>query len=199
MKYEFKEVERTIIKNAFSLDKYLKTLEIVRIDKDYEKYTKNFDAFYKIRRSTEWKKEYYEMLKENQNRKNITFKEIIEGLHSREKKYTNKNIEPSFSSKMLATINPNKPIWDKYVLKYAIDKDTIKKYENKKGEEKITLAIEIYKTIEEKYKKYLKDKEIQETIKQIRKILKEDNLTDTKILDYIIWINGKENNEGKIN
>lgn len=180
MKYKFEEVERIIILNAFDLKRYLKTLDKT-FDDDYKK---NFNAYYGVRRNEDWRKVYYTFFKKNKNNKNIIFEEIIRYLHNNPKV---QNIEPSFSSKMLATINPDKPIWDKYVLE-AFDL----KQKKKEDVEKIEEAIDIYKQIEDNYKELLKNKEVQETIKQIRKILKEDKLTDTKILDYIIWMDGKE-------
>ena len=186
---KFEEVEKEIIKKAFDLDKYLETLEKDKMndEKNFQSYKDNFTAFYKVRRNKDWRNEYYDFLKINKDRIDISFKEIIEGLNSKDKKYTNKNIEPSFSSKLLSTINPNKPIWDKYVLKYVIGEKEIKDYNNKKREEKLNKAIEIYETIEKKYKKELKNSETKKTIDKIRKILNEEKLTDIKILDYIIW------------
>lgn len=183
MKYEFEEVERIIILNAFDLKRYLKTL-----DKTFnDDYKKNFNAYYGVRRNEEWRKAYYNFFEKNKNNKNITFEEIIRYLHNNPKV---QNVEPSFSSKMLATINPNKPIWDKYVLKHL--KIRVKE---KDKDKKIKEAISIYKQIEEKYKEYLEDNNIKETINKMKKILSDERITDIKILDYIIWITEKEENK----
>ena len=183
MKYEFEEVERIIIKNAFDLKRYLKTL-----DKTFDdNYKKNFNAYYGVRRNEKWRNAYYDFFEKNKNNENITFEEIIEYLCDNTEE---KNVEPSFSSKMLATINPNKPIWDKYVLKHL--KIRVKE---KDKDKKIEEAINIYKKIEEKYKEYLEDNNIKETINRIKKILNDERISDIKILDYIIWITEKEENK----
>ena len=91
---------------------------------------------------------------------------------------------------MLATINPNKPIWDKYVLKHL--KIRVKE---KDKDKKIEEAINIYKKIEEKYKEYLEDNNIKETINRIKKILNDERISDIKILDFIIFITEKEENK----
>ena len=193
---KFEEVERKIIEKAFDLDRYLKTLDINSINstnkEKFDEYQKNYDAFYKIRRDENWRKTYFDFLEKNKNNKNITFEKIITYLYNNAE---GKNIEASFSSKMLATINQNKPIWDSHVLEYIFDEDRIKEYENKKNTEKLEEAIKIYKAIEEKYKEYLNDKKIKKVIKQLRKILKEEKLSDTKILDYIIWTQRKDKKE----
>lgn len=193
---KFEEIERKIIEKAFDLDRYLKTLDINSINstnkEKFDEYQKNYDAFYKIRRDENWRKTYFDFLEKNKNNKNITFEKIITYLYNNAE---GKNIEASFSSKMLATINQNKPIWDSHVLEYIFDEDRIKEYENKKNTEKLEEAIKIYKAIEEKYKEYLNDKKIKKVIKQLRKILKEEKLSDTKILDYIIWTQRKDKKE----
>lgn len=193
---KFQEIEKEIIKKAFSLDKYLKTLEIDKINsnnkEDFETYQTNFNAFYKIRRNESWRKVYYEFLEKNKNNKDITFEDIITYLYKNTEEH---NIEASFASKLLATINPNKPIWDENVLEYVIKEDRIKKFDDKKEKEKLEDTIKIYNDIEEKYKEYLNDKSIIRIIKKIKKILNEDKLTDTKILDYIIWTQRKGEKE----
>ncbi len=92
MKYEFEEVERIIIKNAFDLKRYLKTL-----DKAFDdNYKKNFNAYYGVRRNEKWRKAYYNFFEKNKNNKNITFKEIITYLHNNKKV---QNVEPSFQAR----------------------------------------------------------------------------------------------------
>lgn len=83
----------------------------VSIDDEFQR---KFTGFYRIRRSKdEFLCKYYEYM-ESLKGKNVTFKEIINRVH-----LFKGTIEPSFSSKMFATLNPNMPVWDQYVLANA--------------------------------------------------------------------------------
>ena len=66
-------------------------------------------------------------------------------------------IEASFSSKMLATIDPSKPIWDQYVLK-----NLGLQLKGKDAESKLKNAIDLYSKIEDWYNSYLNSSEIVE-------------------------------------
>ena len=64
-----------------------------------------FNGFYIVRRNEDWRKCYYEHFESIKNG-SPTFESIIAYLYE-----CTGNIEPSFSSKMLATIFSEKPIW----------------------------------------------------------------------------------------
>ncbi len=84
---------------------------------------------------------------------------------------------------MLATINPNMPIWDQYVLK-NLNLST----KDAKGKDKLKNRIEVYEKIQEEEKRLLEeDKNIQQTIKDFKENFPKSGLSDMKILDYILW------------
>jgi hypothetical protein len=77
-------------------------------DKDFQKL---YNHFYRVRsRDKAWYGEYYSFMETNKKNASLTFGGIARRLCDRCGR-----IEVSFSSKMLATINPDMPIWDKYV------------------------------------------------------------------------------------
>lgn len=94
-------------------------------------------------------------------------------------------IEASFASKLLATINPNMPIWDKNVLNYF----KIKFYD-KKTTNKIDLSIKVYDDLCIEYKKMLEDQQVLDEIKRLKGLIENYSITNTKILDFIIWTLG---------
>lgn len=91
--------------------------------------------------------------------------------------------EASFASKMLATLNPDKPIWDSRVLKFLGLKPV-----GKSDSDRQDSIIEIYGKIEGWYKEYLKTAEARENIRIFDEMLPGYSwLSDTKKIDYIIW------------
>lgn len=81
----------------------------VEHDSDFQK---RFNVFYRVRKDEAWRKEYYSVFESAKNNPDISFEFILNELFNR-----TGYVEPSFSSKMLATIDSSKPIWDSRVIK----------------------------------------------------------------------------------
>ena len=112
MSFNVSKVFQDRLASSMGLDKYQYIMEQVSTtnvaaDTDFQRI---FNGFYIVRRNETWRKVYYEHFESVKNSA-PTFESIITYLYD----YTG-NIEPSFSSKMLATILPEKPIWDRYVV-----------------------------------------------------------------------------------
>lgn len=70
-----------------------------------------------------------------------TFEDILDFLYE-----STGRIEASFASKMLATLYPNQPIWDKYV---------IHNLELKVSEKSLDVAVDVYEKMVEWYGQYI--------------------------------------------
>ena len=93
------------------------------------------------------------------------------------------NVEASFSSKMLATIDPSKPVWDQYVLQ-----NLCLKLKGSTQEEKLKNAIELYERIEEWYAEYLATTEARTNIAEFERQLPDYAwLSDIKKIDCLLW------------
>lgn len=148
-------------------------------DKDFQKL---FNSFYKIRLpKAEFYDVYYKYFEECKNR-NITFSEILKYLSEKFGR-----IEASFSSKLLATINPNKPVWDKYVLKNF----KLKKTKNS-DINKIENAVNLYDELKEKYRMFMKTEEANYLIKMFNNRFPHAKITDIKKIDLILWQSREE-------
>ena len=83
-------------------------------------FQRRFNHFYRIKqRSKDWYSEYYSFMergKENPPR----FEKVLDHLHLTLGRY-----EPSFSSKLAATLNPEEPVWDQYVIRNGSEIGTI--------------------------------------------------------------------------
>lgn len=181
MDYSFKKFKKTAIIRFLALDKY-KYLRDNLYKCDVSTaiyYQKRFDAFYRVRRDEKWKNIFFNYFESVKNNKSIKFEEIIKYLY----KETG-NIEASFSSKMLVTINPNMPIWGQYILS-----NLNLNVEGKTKKEKLENTIKTYYKIVEIENDKLKEKDIKQTIEDFKDYFSEYNLSDIKILDYILWNN----------
>ena len=114
----------------------------IAVDIDFQR---TFNEFYVVRQNESWRKSYQAYFESVKNGK-PTFEKIITYFYE-----CTGNIEPSFSSKMLATILPKKPIWDSYIVqKLNIQLIGITK------KEKLKNAIMLYADIEKWYAYFLK-------------------------------------------
>ena len=148
----------------------------VDVSKD-EEFQKKFTGFYRIRRSKElFLKKYYAYM-ESLKGKTVTFEDIIK------KVYTFKgSIEASFSSKMLATLNPNMPVWDKYVLANA------KIEAPKTYNVTINKCVETYRKVVSFYSNLLKTDKAEEMVELFdKKLPKYKHFTKIKKIDLMFW------------
>lgn len=99
-------------------------------------------------------------------------------------------IEASFSSKMLATLNPQMPIWDSIV----ISKLGIKTVAYSDKEKRLKEAVHIYHQIDYWYQGFLQSNGSQAFIEAFDKEFpKYKNFSDVKKVDFLIWGSGDDN------
>lgn len=80
---------------------------------DDEAFQKSFNGFYRVRqRNADFYQCYYTYMERQKNNAALTFREVLTDLYRQTGR-----MEASFSSKLLATVRPEMPIWDAMVLK----------------------------------------------------------------------------------
>ena len=146
---EAKKVIETRIAESMGFDKYKQIMEMVRktdvsIDQDFQR---TFNAFYRVRRNAEWRKAYYDLF-EKAKSTSPSFEFIIRVMYD-----VTGNIEASFSSKMLATINADMPIWDRYV-----DQNLCLNIKGRTKEDQLNCVIELYDQMISWYAEFLQTK-----------------------------------------
>ena len=143
----------------------------VSADAEFQKF---YNGFYRMRqRSADFYKTYYAFLERNKNNLDLTFEEILSYLYEE-----TDSIHASFSSKLLATINPNMPIWDKFVLQnlglrtpYYYEKDRISK------------TVLLYQRICDWYE----SEEAKEKLHVFNELFPNVDISDVKKIDFILW------------
>ena len=164
--------ERDVERYAYMIKRYEET----NVDED-DMFQRKFNAFYRVRRGESWQKVFYEIFAKNRERR-LTFAEIICELYER-----TGNIESSFSSKMLATIHTEMPIWDKYVLQNIGLKLT-----GKTKKEKLQNAIDLYEKMVEWYAVFLDSEKGKECVMEFNKRFPQyEYFSEIKKVDFILW------------
>jgi len=169
-----------VLKKSFGIDKYsliIKDLSKRDISKDLN-YQRVFNAFYVVRRNNKWRKIYYEYFESQKKNKILSFEMILRYLYEK-----TGQVEASFSSKLLSTVNPNMPIWDAYVLK-----NLGLKMKLGKPQDKIEQAIRLYQEIHETYMRLVNSAWGKSVIAKFNEVLPNDKwISDTKKIDFFIW------------
>lgn len=142
-----------------------------------EDFQRLFNGYFRIRRNRQWRNKFYSLFQEVKAAK-PTFGYIITELYRQ-----TGNIEASFSSKMLATLDPDRPIWDQFVLKsleYALT--------GHGREEILENAIRIYADIEAWYGRFLSTDRANACIEVFDRTLPDYTwLSRVKKVDFFLW------------
>ena len=164
---------------SLGLDRYSYIMRMFRevnvsLDEDFQR---TFNAFYRVRKNSAWRAQYYALF-ERAKHEDLDYEYILRSLYK-----SSGNIEASFTSKLVATIDPDSPIIDQYVLQnlgIAISgpgKDT-----------RLRTAISAYHSLKSWYESYIHTDEARKNIAVFDKMLPSYTwISDTKKIDYLLW------------
>lgn len=173
------EIKQSLPKIRIGVDKYINIMDKLNSCNVSENmdFQKSYNGFYKIRqRKPEFYKSYYDYMESKKNI-NVTYSDIVTHFYNQFNR-----IEASFSSKLLATINPNMPVWDSIVLKNLGLKPPAY-YKANRLENVISLYCEIVNW----YSEYLKASNSVDVIKVFDSIYPNTEITDVKKIDFALW------------
>lgn len=174
-------IEKSLPKKKSGIKKYFSIMSMlhncdVSLDKEFQKL---YNGFYRLRLpATEYYKQYFNYLEQNKNNKSLKFESVLEYVS-----YVTGRVEASFSSKILATINPDMPVWDNNVLSNLQIKKPVGDFKNK-----IIKSIIVYGKLCNYYKEFLNTNNAKQIIKLFDNMFPEYNqITDIKKIDLAIW------------
>ena len=157
----------------------MKTFEKVNAKRNLE-FQKSFNNFYRIqRRRSKFYKDFYKKLEASKG-KNPDFEEVLVYLW---KASGRKNVEKSFASKLVHTLNPNMPILDSVVLDhFGLGKEV------NAGKHRLGRGVELYDALGIWYREYLESPEGKKDLEKFDKKFHHSGITDIKKLDFMIWM-----------
>lgn len=178
--------------NKWLLERYVQIMgDVWSIDVSTDVgFQKKFKYFYRIRLADEWCKIYFDLFEKMKKDKFPTFETIIMTMQNKTKGmtisgnfYEDGRVEASFSSKMLATLMPNKPIWDSHVLKQLNISVPIGSATSRVQE-----CIKIYRQLENEYDKFMKTEKARELVARFDTLQpKYKSISSVKKIDYLVW------------
>ena len=158
-------------------------LEIMRIlpavnvaeNRDFQR---KFNHFYRVRqRPAAWYATYYSALERWKNNK-PGFAEVLDYLHGALGRY-----EPSFSSKLVATLDPEQPVWDRFVLEHTGVQSPPYTARNKLAQAKAA-----YVGIQAWYREFLASATGRLVVELFdAQVPEHGRVTDLKKVDFVLW------------
>ena len=149
-----------------------------------EKFKKAYNGFYRVRQKKQIWYDCYFSLMEQQASKHASFEDLLWEMFQ-----VNHSIEVSFVSKLMATVDPNLPIWDQYVIRNLGYEKLWQHSATASTEQRIDIAVKIYEAIKQCYKSYIDSEEGKACIQAFDQALPRytDKLTAVKKIDYLLW------------
>ena len=152
-------------------------------------FQRKYTAFFRLRRGSKWRHAYFELFEEckrkynNVGKKNRpTFESVLRALYKR-----TGQVEASFTSKMLAAIDPTKPIWDSVVLSQL----RIEPMKSTKADRRLNFTVCSYRGIEFWYEDCFRYGMADEPIAAFNRAFPQYiKFSDVKKLDFMIWAMG---------
>jgi hypothetical protein len=141
-----------------------------------EEFQRRFNGFYRVRRDSKWRSEFFGLL-ESSKPKGIDFAEALREINRR-----CGTIEASFASKLVATLDPAKPVIDKFVLEYFAMR--LPRWRSTDREEK---TIELYRELCGKYRTLLHNPTGKLILELFDLRYPNSEVSELKKVDLVLW------------
>ncbi|MGA2875770.1 MAG: hypothetical protein ABSA33_03655 [Candidatus Micrarchaeaceae archaeon] len=177
---EEKQIAEAITKAHKGISQYLEIMTLfpnVNASDDAD-FRRKFNAFYRVRqRPPEWYTKYFSYMERHKGSK-PSFDDVLDDVYELTGRY-----EPSFSSKLVATLNPEQPVWDIWVLRNTNTR--VPSYASKRKVEQAKVA---YRIIQGWYQQFLKSKDGELVISVFdRMVPAHTKFTNLKKVDFVLW------------
>lgn len=174
------EVFERLAKRRADLERYAFTinhLAKVNVQLDFA-YQRTFNALYGVRRNAEWRRAFYRILEQRKGSPDIRFPEIVREIFERTGR-----VEASFASKLVATIDPTRAIYDSVVrANLGLPNRT------SAGHAKIAEVSHDYDAIQTHLGALVASAKFQELRQRFdREFPDFTQFADLKVLDFLIW------------
>lgn len=171
----------TALEAAWGIAGYAEVMRRVRevdVSAD-EPFQRLYNRFYVVRRNAAWRAAYYGLFEREKRGGEPDFGRVVRALHE-----LTGNVEASFASKMVSTLDPSMPIWDSIVLRRLGLRPT----SSADPETRLADAVTVYGEIRAWYEGYLPTDDAARNLELFDGLLPAYAwLTPTKKIDFLLW------------
>lgn len=173
-------VEQILARLQEPVERYRKTLDglLTRDVSSDKTYRTNFTRFYRLRLPrTECYDHYFNLLERSKHQVDVRFADVLADLQT-----NTGRIEASFASKLVATVNPQRPVIDRIVL--AALGERLPGYWIPNRSEQV---IALYERLHTRFRQMQQDERFELLRSRFTADFSGYGFTDLKILDLLIW------------
>lgn len=136
-----------------------------------------FNGFYRVRRNATWQSTFYTVLQQAKSKRQ-SFADVLSALHA-----ATGRVEASFASKLAASIDPENPVIDAFVLKNL----GLRLPRTGLVEERLARIVKLHDRIGRIFADYLETDMGRHLITRFEQSYPDRRLTPVKMLDLILW------------
>ncbi|MBI5672791.1 MAG: hypothetical protein HZC50_05960 [Nitrospirae bacterium] len=145
------------------------------VSRDSE-YQKRFGGFYRVRRNLAWRNAFFQILEQGKVAP-IAFEEVLRSIYS-----ATGRVEASFASKLIATLDPSKPVIDSVVLG-----NLGLRLPAPASSDRFAGVASLHQQLLNLYSKYLASDPGCELVARFRTAYPTAKITEVKMLDFVLW------------
>ena len=172
-------IEQALPLAAAGLEKYCwlqATLATTDVAHDREFQTK-FNGLYRVRRNSAWQSAFYSLLQHNKSTRQ-SFADVLRALHT-----ATGSAEASFASKLVASVDPDMPVIDSFVLKNL----GLRLPRTGPIELRLARIVELHDRIRRIFSDYLDSDMGRHLVARFEESYPDRDVRRVKMLDLILW------------
>lgn len=178
VKLTTRQIESALPRVSVGLDKYVwlqSELRLRDVSKD-DAYQKKFGGFYRVRRNSEWRTQFYQILERGKSTP-TSFGDALTAIQG-----ATGRVEASFASKLAATLDPTQPVIDSIVLG-----NLRLKLPAASSSGRIVAIRELHERLVDVYASYLASESGRDMVKRFRHAYPSARISEVKMLDLVLW------------
>jgi hypothetical protein len=172
-------IERALPLASVGLEKYCRLqAALATTDVAHDRgFQTRFNAFYRVRRGSAWRAAFFSLLQQEKSCPH-SFAGVLRALHA-----ATGRVEASFASKLAATVDPDKPVIDSFVLKNL----GLRLPPTGAVEIRLVRIEELYDRLKQIYANFLDSDMGRYLVMRFGESYPERQVTPVKMLDLILW------------
>jgi hypothetical protein len=172
------EIDTALVRLKTGVERYIwlqRNVRVCDVTQNKEFQTR-FDAFYKVRRGPIWRAEYFSLM-EAAKGSGIDFPDAL-----REFRHRTCQVEVAFASKLVATLDPTRPVIDRFVLQnFNLQLPTWG------AREREARAVDVYRGLCSGYAALLQSKAGAVILDRFESRFPGSGITELKKIDLVLW------------
>lgn len=174
-----RQIDAALLRVGEGLEQYLWLQARVAAGSGFEQdpeFRRRYNRFYRVRRGSDWQNAFYNLMARAKSEQ-LDFRAVLLALHDTTNRY-----EASFASKLVATLDPSKPVIDAFVLQNVGLRLPVPALPDR-----FERICDVYGELISIFSKFLSGESGRYLITAFRRVHPNSKITKVKMLDLVLW------------